>query len=262
MTAIGRAASLVVALLLLFGLAGSAARGERTQHGNLIVSLDGGLSPLSLPRDRPAPVSVVLDGGLRSTDGSTLPRVTRIELGLPGRGVIDDRGLPRCTVRRLRSATPEQAFENCSNALIGTGLIVADVLIPGQDPFRIHADLLAFNGRVDGHRAVLIHAFSSRPPIAVVLPFLIRLRAGRTGTTLVADLPPALGPWPHLARFHMRLARHFRVGGVEHSYLNASCPIPKRFTAGFFSFAKANFVFAGGHRLGTSITRSCRARNP
>jgi hypothetical protein len=77
---------------------------------------------------------------------------------------------------------------------------------------------------------------------------------------LVADLPRALGPWPHLSHFEITLARRYAYRGRSHSYLSATCPIPRRFTAGFFSFARANFTLADGRRIGTAIPRSCRTR--
>ncbi|MDX6622687.1 MAG: hypothetical protein QOE75_619 [Solirubrobacterales bacterium] len=256
----GRALSALAALALSCGLLAAVAQGERTQYGNLVVSLDGGLAPLKLPRERPAPVTVRLAGGLRTTDGATLPRVTRIMLGLPGQGVIDTRGLPTCPARKLRNATAPDALASCRPALVGHGAIEADVLIPHQPAFRIRASLLAFNARVDGRRAVLLHAFASDPPTVVVLPFILRLQAGRFGTTLVADLPPSLGPWPHFAHFEMELSRRYVHRGRQRSYLSASCPIPSRFTAGFFSFARATYTFAGGRQVSTGIARSCRAR--
>ena len=254
-----RALVLLAALALLGGLA-AGARGERTQYGNLIVSLDGGLSPLKLPRDRPAPVAVRLAGGLRTTDGTNLPRVTRITLGLPGQGVLDSHGLPTCTTRQLNDATVAKALSSCREALVGHGKIEADVLIPHQPPFRVHASLLAFNARIGGRRAVLLHAFAAKPPTVVVLPFIFRLRPGRFGTTMVADLPRSLGPWPHFAHFEMELSRRYAYQGRKRSYLSASCPIPSRFTAGFFSFARATFTLAGGREVSTGIARSCRGR--
>jgi hypothetical protein len=250
----------LVALAALGVLGAGLAHGERTQHGNLIVALDGGLSPLQLPRDYPAPVAVSLDGGLQTADGSLLPRVTKIEIGLPGQGVLTTRGLPRCPQRRLRNATRADALASCGSALVGRGSLSADVLLPNQPSFTVHASLLAFNGAIDGRRAVILHAYSTSPPTVVVLPFLIRLRAGRLGTTLVADLPPSLGPWPRFAHFQMRLSRRFSYRGREHSYLSASCPIPRRSTAGFFSFARSTYTLAGGREVSTSIPRSCRAR--
>lgn len=251
--------AVAVALLVTLAVVGIA-HGERVQRGNLIVRLDGHFSPLALPRDRMAPVSVRLEAGLATSDRSVLPRVTRIELGIPGQGAIHTRGLPTCSVRRLRDATTARALEVCSNALIGRGAMVAQVKIPHQDPFAVHAKLLAFNARVRGHRAVIVHGVSKKPPTAVVLPFLIHLRPGKFGTVLVAHLPPTLGPWPRFAQFRMDFSRRYFYQGQKLSYINASCPIPKRFTAGFFSFAKAAFTLADGRRLSTGIARSCRAR--
>jgi hypothetical protein len=254
-----RRALLVLLLLAALALAG-AARGERVQRGNLIVSLDGGFAPLALPRDRPASVSVRLDAGLRTADHSVLPRVTRVELGIPGQGVITTRGLPTCSPRRLRDATSARALEECRPALIGTGRMVAQVKVPNQPPFAVHAKLLAFNGRVRGHRAVIVHGVSPRPPTSVALPFLIHLRPGKFGTVLVAHLPATLGPWPRFARFEMDLYRRYTYRKQRLSYLSASCPLPKRLTAGFFSFAKATFTLEDGRQISTGIARSCRAR--
>jgi hypothetical protein len=258
---VGRALGALVVAVLVVAFAASIAGGERTQDGHLIVSLDGGLAPLTLPRDHPAPVAVRLAGGLQTTDGTLLPRVTRVELSLPGQGVLDTHGLAVCPVQRLRAATTSGALEACRAALVGRGRLEAQVHVPNQPAFAVHANLLAFNGRVRGKRAVIFHGFAANPPTVVVLPFLLRLETGRVRTRLVADLPPELGPWPHFAHFEVRLFRRFDYRGRERSYLSASCPIPKQFTAGFFSFAKASFTLAGGRRVGTSITRSCRARS-
>lgn len=246
----------LLAALVLVGVA----QGERTQRGNLIVSLDGRFSPLALPRDHRAPVAVHLVAGLQTADGSVLPRVTRVELGIPGQGAITTRGLPTCPARRLRNTTTARALELCRSALIGRGRMLAQVKIPYQPAFAVDARLLAFNGRVHGHRAVIVHGVSARPPTAVALPFLIELRPGRFGTVLVARLPRTLGPWPRFARFEMDLDRRYSYRGRRFSYISASCPIPERFTAGFFSFAKATFTLAGGRRVSTGIARSCRAR--
>ncbi|HET9591915.1 MAG TPA: hypothetical protein VFP17_03275 [Solirubrobacterales bacterium] len=249
----------LLVLLAILAYAG-VAQGERAQRGNLIVSLDGSYAPLTLPRDRKAPVSVHLEAGLQTADHSVLPRVTRVELGIPGQGAIDTRGLPTCTPRRLRNTTTEKALELCRQALIGKGRMVAQVKIPNQDPFIVQARLLAFNGNVRGHRAVIIHGLSVRPPTVVALPFLVELRPGKFGTVLLAHLPPNLGPWPRFAHFEMDLFRRFTYRGHRRSYISASCPIPKILTAGFFSFARATFTLADGRRISTGIARSCRAR--
>jgi hypothetical protein len=250
----------LVALVALSWAVSGTALGERNQRGNLIVSLDGELSPLKLPRDRLAPVAVHLEGGLKTDDGTTLPRVTRIELGLPTQGVLDTRGLPLCSPRQLRFATSGEAWRACGPAIVGSGRLRAEVVIPNQAPLEINARMLAFNARIGGRRAVVLHAFAETAPIAVVLKFLIRRSDGRLGTTMVAKLRRALGPWPRFAHFEMTLSRRFSYRGEMHSYLSASCPIPRSLTAGFFSLARTSFTFADGGELGTGITRGCRGR--
>jgi hypothetical protein len=256
----GRVAVGLVVALALTCLAVGRAGAERTQRGNLIVSLDGRLAPLKLPRERPVPVAIHLEGGLQTADGSLLPRVGRIELGLPGQGVIDTRGLPVCPQRRLRDAKPPEALAACGDARVGHGRLRAVVALANQSPFTATADLRAFNGRIGGRRAVILHAYLNDPPTVVVLPFRIRPGSGRFGTSLVADLGAALGPSVRFAHFQIELSRKFSDRGRARSYLSATCPIPRGNTAGFFSLARVSFTLAGGGQVGTGIARSCRAR--
>lgn len=253
--AIGLALALVTSGLLFMTLA----RGERSQHGTLIVSLGGRLSPLSLPRERAAPVAVDLEGSLKTSDGSPLPRVARLEVGLPQQGVLSTLGLPTCTRRKLVVTSSADALEACRAALVGHGRVDLTVRVPHQAAFEIHTHLLAFNARIDGSRAVLLHAYTSHPPLAVVLPFVIGHGSGRFATTLAANLP-VLGGWARVARFKMILWRRYAYRGRRRSYLSASCPIPRRFTAGFFSFARIAYTLADGRLASTAIARSCRAR--
>lgn len=258
-----RAAGLAALFLVvaLAALGAGLARGERAQQGNLVVSLDGAISPRGLPRDRRAPVAVSLSGRLRTADGSPLPRLSGIELALSGRGLLFTRGLPLCPRQRLRNATGAQALERCGSALVGHGRLAAEVFVPRQAPFVVHARLLAFNGRTGGGGvAVWVHAFSARPPVSFVLPFLVRHRPGAFGTALRAALPRSVGPWPHLSSFEMTFGRRYRYRGALRSYLSASCPLPPRFTAGIFPFARATYTFPHGRELSTTIVRGCRAR--
>ncbi len=255
----GRAAAPLVVALAFVCLTLGVASAERSQRGNLIVSLEGQLAPLKLPRERPAPVAIQLEGGLETADGGLLPRVRRIELGLPGQGVLDTRGLPVCPQRLLRNTKPPEALAACRGALVGHGRLRAVVALPNQAPFSAAADLRAFNGRIGKSRAVMLHAYLKNPPTVVVLPFRIGPGSGRFGTALVADLGTALGPSVRFAHFRIELSRKFSHGGQARSYLSATCPAPKG-TAGYFSLARVEFTLADGHRISQGIARSCRAR--
>jgi hypothetical protein len=58
----------------------------------------------------------------------------------------------------------------------------------------------------------------------------------------------------------MTFGRRFLVHGERRSYLSASCPVPPRFTAGVFPFARAAYRIADGRELSTMIVRGCRVR--
>jgi hypothetical protein len=234
---------------------------ERAQRGNLIVSINGGISPRTLPRDHRAPVSVHIQGGVQTADDSPLPRVNRLKLELAWRGRLNSRGLPVCPKGRLHGVDSRQAREACGGSLVGRGRLYAKIFIPNQAPFGVRANLLAFNGRTKvKRRAVLIHAYTSDPPVSFVIPFVVKRQPGAFRTVLVATIRRAVGTWPHVGSFRIDVGRSFTDRGNRRSYLNASCPVPRKFTAGFLSFARATYTFAGGGELTTEAVRSCRAR--
>ncbi|HEY5054442.1 MAG TPA: hypothetical protein VII45_13655 [Solirubrobacterales bacterium] len=242
-------------------LGAALAHGERAQKEDLIVSLSGGITPRKLPRDRPAPVAVHLAGGIETSDGSPLPRVNWIKLELAWRGRLFTRGLPVCPRARLKSTDSPHAILACPGALVGHGRLFAKIFVPNQVPFGIHARLLAFNGRTHaGRPAVWVHAYSADPPVSFVLPFTVRHQPGAFRTVLVTTIRRSVGPWPHVANFQITIARNFSYRGKRRSYLTASCPVPRNFTAGFLSFARANYTFADGRQLRPQVVRSCRAR--
>ena len=253
-------------VLVLVILAGSAAiisplaGAERSQVGNLIVSLNGGIHPLKLPRHKPAPVGVHLSGRVITADKTPVPRVNWIRLELAWRGVLHTKGLPVCPQERLAGRLSGQALRACGQALVGRGGLDAEIFVPYQEPFRIKAHLLVFNGKTKtGRPKVLVHAFTADPPVSFVIPFTVR-REGPYRTILITTIRKSVGPWPHVANFHVFISRKFNYDGHRVSYLSASCPIPKGFTAGFLSFARATYTFEGGKQMRTESVRSCRAR--
>jgi hypothetical protein len=255
-----RLAATLIALATL-ALVAVPAGAERAQSGNLIVSLDGGISPRKLPRHERAPVSVHLAGGIHTVDDSPLPRVDRLKLELAWRGLLFTHGLPVCPRVRLRGIDSRQAIASCGGSLVGHGRLFAKIFVPNQAPFGIRANLLAFNGKTKvGRPAVLVHAYTTDPPVSFVIPFSVRRQKGAFRTVLVTTLKRSVGTWPHVSNFRIEVARDFWYRGKRRSYLSASCPVPPKFTAGFLSFARATYTFAGGEELAIESVRSCRAR--
>jgi hypothetical protein len=213
----------------------------------------------TLPRTERVPVSVHIRGGVQTSDSSKLPRVDRLKLELAWRGVLSTGGLPICSHRALVGRESRQAIEACGPALVGSGRLQARIFLPNQDPFGVEAKLNAFNARTEvGRRAVLVHAYSADPPAAFVIPFVVR-QAGSSRTVLTTTIRRAVGRWPHVANFRIDVSRRFSYRGQRRSFLNASCPIPPNFTAGFLSFARATYFFADGRRL---KVESVRSRHP
>ncbi len=244
--------------LAVLGLLAVPAGAERAQRGNLIVALNGGIKPLKLPRRERVPVEVDLAGGVQTTDGSPLPRVDRLKLELSWRGVLSTKGLPNCPRARLASTLSSEALAACPRSLVGRGKLNAKIYLPNQNPFGVRAKLLAFNGKSKvGRPAILVHAYATDPPVSFVIPFVVKRSARRT--VLVTTIRRAVGRWPHVSNFRIQVGRDFVHGGQRHSYLSASCPAPKNFTAGF-SYARATYTFAGGDQLQIESVRSCRTR--
>jgi hypothetical protein len=96
--------------------------------------------------------------------------------------------------------------------------------------------------------------------VSFTIPFSVHHSDGGFRTVLVALIRRSAGPWPHVANFQIDVSRTFGFRGKRRSYLKASCPVPKQFTAGFLSFARATYSFEGGKQLTIESVRSCRAR--
>jgi hypothetical protein len=65
-----------------------------------------------------------------------------------------------------------------------------------------------------------------------------------------------------VAAFKVHIDRTFVHDGKRRSYINAKCPVPETFTAGFVSFARATYTFEDDRELTTEAVRSCRVRRP
>ena len=166
--------ALALAVATALALGAGPAGAERSQSGTLGVRLDGGIEPKALPRDHRAPVAVHLLGGVYTEDGSPIPRVNWIRLELSWTGVLDRRGLMVCPQARLASTDNKQALRACGPALVGRGGLYAEIFVPNQEPFGVHAHLQAFNGQTkSGRPAVLVHAYSSNPPVSFIIPFAV-----------------------------------------------------------------------------------------
>jgi len=251
----------ILASLALVALGAVAvARAEIRQVKNVRIAFDGGFAPHSLPRDRPAPVTVTLEGRISTTDGSHPPALRTLEVEVNRHGRIFTRGLPRCTGAVLQTTSSQAALRRCGPALVGKGSFTA-VLDSTEGPIPVGGKLLAFNGSSNGREALLLHFHADRPVQAtLVLPFVISRKAeGRFGTLLTADVPRLAGGLGSITSIDLKLGREFSYRGRRVAFLSASCAAPPGFPGIGFTFARGRFHFAGLD-MDLSLSRSCRVR--
>jgi hypothetical protein len=250
----------VVLALASLCLVGPAAA-EVNQHGDLITTFDGGMSPTKLPREAPAPVAVSVGGSFRTDAGVPLPQLRTISVAINGAGQLDDAGLPVCRVVAIQPATEGNARQVCHKSIVGSGRVTVDVHLENQEPFTVHANLLAFNGPTErGQKVILAQVYAKNPPGAFVLTFKLKKQTGLFGTVMSTKLPRSAQGWAYLTDFEMTLHRQYRYRGRAHSFVSAACSAPAGFPGAVFPLAKATYGFAGGQHMRTTIVRSCKVK--
>jgi hypothetical protein len=253
----------IPACLAIVGLLGAGlAEAKIEQEGNLRISFSGGFSPHSLPRDRLAAVTVDVKGAIGTTDGSHPPAVRRIEIAINRHGRLTTQGLPACSGPQLQSTSTETALQRCRPALVGRGRFAANVEFPSTEPVLANGAMLAFYGRSDGKRALLLHLYATTPVRATfVLPLIISNRGGELfGTTLAARIPTLAGGLGSVTKIDLRIGRNYTYRGRPRSFISASCPAPAGFTGAVFPLARGSFFFADGRKIDATLERDCRVR--
>lgn len=251
-----------LALALLVAITATAAGAVIAQKGSLRVKVSGEIAPSALPRTAPAPIAVSIGGLVSTTDQSFPPQLRQLVIEINRNGHLDYKGLPVCRLADIQPANNPTALSACRDSLVGQGTFSAYILLKGQEPYPASGRLLLFNGR-EGRKPVLLgHIYIAHPfASSFVLPFQISTRPrGTYGTVLTANLARALGTRRYLTGIEMKLQRRFSYHGTSHSFLSASCPAPKGFSAASFSLARTGFSFAGGAELSSVLPGSCSVR--
>jgi hypothetical protein len=258
----GKRAVVVTALLAVCLLVASIARAELIERGDLFVKFDGGIFPTALPRHSNAPITVSVDGTIKTLSGERPPALRYIAIAINKGGKIDTKGLSTCRRSQIEPATSEQALEACGPALVGEGRYVGALALPEQSSFPLQGRVLAFNAIVDGKRAILAQVYGREPvPNSRILVFHIHKASGTFGTVLTAALPVRLNRYGYLKEISLDLRRDFVYRGREHSYLSAACAAPAGTTIGIFPFVRVSMTFSDGRKLASTLTRTCRVKS-
>lgn len=239
----------------------SMADAELVERGDLFVKFSGGIAPTTLPRHEKAPISVRVDGTVRTLSGEQPPALRWIAIAINRGGTIDTRGLPVCRRAQIEAVSAARALAACGPALVGEGRYAAGVTFPEQATFPLRGKVLAFNTVIDGRRAILAHVYGTQPfPNSRVFVFHIRRSRGTFGTILTAALPVSLNRNGYLKRIVLDLRRTFVHAGRRRSYLSAACGAPSGFNSGIFPFVRVSMTFSDGRKLSSTLIRTCKVR--
>jgi DNA-binding beta-propeller fold protein YncE len=236
----------------------SASASEVNQRGGVRVRFQGRLSPRTLPRHGHRPVVASVGASISAEADRTPPQLRRIEIAINRNGHFSPGSVSQCRIDQIQPATTSAALASCRRALVGEGHFSARVLLPQQAPFPSSGKVYAFNGRWHGKPAVLAHVYGTEPvPVSYTIPFeLLARQRGTYGTLLRASLPAVTGDAGYVTGLSLTFGRGPRAGG----YITAACPAPPGLGKAVFPFARVDFSFAGGPKVGSTLIRSCKGK--
>jgi hypothetical protein len=246
---------IAITLLAMAALAAALiaqAAADTVHVGNLEITIEGGISPTKLPKKTPAPISLNVNGTLRTEDGTHPPALKTLDLLFDKYGHLNTKGLATCTVGKLQSTLTSQAKKVCGPALVGTGKVSADIALPEQAPFSASGPLLIFNGAPKNGKQVLIfHVYAHVPaPTTFVTTAVISKHSGKYGTEAQITIPTIVGGQGSLTAFAATLQKSWTYKGKRESLLTASCPTGKL-------VAHGDFTFADGTKAAGDVVRPC-----
>ena len=251
----------IFALAALLALSAAAAAWAVAQKkDNIVVRFNADFSPHSLPRQTAAPIQVTIKGAVSTTDGSHPPPLKVLEVELNRNGRVYTKGLPSCSPSRLQSTSTAEARSRCGSALVGRGSFRAEVELGTNNPVAANGEILAFNGRLKGKPALLLHFFGGAPVhFTLVVPLKIgHRRDGEFGTVLRTRIPKLANGFGSITQIELTLGRRWRFAGKPRSYLSAACSAPSGIGVALFDFARARFRFEGHPEIDSTLEKVCR----
>lgn len=246
---------LAFGVLFVCALLASSADAEWLNFGNLMVRVDGGFTPRTLPRKSYAPIEFKGYANLKPAGGKLPPALQQAVIDFDRDGRLSTKGLATCDPSLLEEATPQEARARCPQAIVGTGHVGA--LIETQAGSLLYADsaLTIFNGpRQEGHPTAILHARTTVPAVQdFVITVPIERRSGAFRYRVTVDIPPIAAGRGALVHIDAHIGRRFRFDGSKRSYVSARCGHNVLSTYGRFTFSENTFVEG-------SIEKSCTPR--
>jgi hypothetical protein len=235
------------------------AAGEKptvVEAGNVVLTLNGGVSPTTLPKNTFAPITLHVSGVIATKDGSQPPALKEVIIDTDKNGAINPKGLPTCTASKVTATNTQTAEKACPKAIVGSGKTSVRVAFPESTPFDATGPLVIFNGgEKGGTTTLLIHAYVAVPtPTAIVTTVKIKKEhRGRYGLRSIATIPTIAGGAGSVTSFELTIGKTFTYKGKKESYLEAKC------ATGSFA-AEADSIFADGTEAKGLVIRPCKAK--
>jgi hypothetical protein len=250
-----RTLALCAVAVLCFVAVAAAEAPTTVRAGNLILTINGGVTPKALPKKTFAPITLNVSGKIASADGSHPPALTEVVVDTDRNGMINVLGAPTCKQSQLEAQTTAAAEKACKPAILGTGTTDVEILFPESSPVALHSKLLAFNGGTKGGvTTIYIHAFLTTPVTAAVVTTvkISKEHNGPYGTRSIATIPKIAGYAGSVRAFSLTFQKKmFTYKGKKHGYLLAKCANGK-------FLAQAEAKFHDGTKIGPAkIVRAC-----
>ena len=128
------AVALGVSLALWVAALAFAAAPTTIKSGNLILTINGGVTPKALPKSTLAPIALNVSGTIATADHSQPPPIKEIVVDTDKNGTIDALGVPTCTQAELEATTTAEAEKACKAAIVGTGTTGVEIAFAEQGP--------------------------------------------------------------------------------------------------------------------------------
>jgi hypothetical protein len=266
-----------LALLTAAFLWPGATIGSVSQSGELSMSASAEITPIGLPRSKPAPASLQLGFSSEALDSTAIPGLAKVVFEISRNLDFEAAGLPSCPLADLYS-TYLNARQTCAGSVVGQGRVISEVTPPGQAPTTIDGHLIAFYALAQGTPRILAQVTSGDPlPLTYVIPFEVAKAHGAFGTSLIARQmrkvagvcgrghpncfaqPYALeGVYGHISNFEMSLHRTFVHAGRRDSFVSARCPALGKRREATFALTQTSLHYAGGGSLTATANGRCR----
>jgi hypothetical protein len=248
--------AVTVAASIAVGFAGVAIAADPpvvVRAGNMVLTLNGGVTPKALPKHTFVPMGFHASGSLTTVDGAHPPALREAVFDTDKDIVVDVEGLPSCRLVDLRAQDTKHAEAACGDAILGKGSATVEVAFPEQAPFPATGPLILFNGGERGGAITfLAYTYVSVPaPTAVVTTaVLTRERKGPFGLHSVVKIPRIAGGAGSVVRANLSARRVYTYKGERHSVISGRCPDGQ-------IHARGTFKYNDGSVLTGNLLRTC-----